>query len=212
MNSDKKGIKLNVGASPIWYRDGWLTLDHKHPRDDARRYIVGDADDIPLDEGSCSTIFSGHMIEHAPHTKLEPILLEFNRVLETDGILRLVSPDLKKVATAYVHGDRKFFDALLGEDESIRTDLGLGGTLMNCIASPGQDTALFNRQLTAFIGGYAHLYLYDFAMLKILLERCGFYRVRQTAFLESDLEEYEEPLHVLGFEPEYHDLNQAYYD
>ena len=39
--------------------------------------------------------------------------------------------------------------------------------LMNFIVSPGQDTALLNRNLNNFIAGYAHLYAYDFEMLKI---------------------------------------------
>ena len=101
------GIRLNVGAGPIWEKNGWHTLDHKKSdyRDDQ---VIGDAADIPLEDGSCETIFTSHMFEHIPHTKLENILLELNRALRKDGILRVLTPDLKKIATAYVNDDNSF--------------------------------------------------------------------------------------------------------
>ena len=203
-------IKLNVGASPIWNAEGWHTLDHKS-RENTDFSITGDAADIPLDENTCATIFCSHMFEHIPHVKLESILLEFNRVLEKNGILRILTPDLKKIATAYVEKDEDFFKKSKNEDESLRTDLGFGGMFMNFIVSPGQDTALFDRNLSEFIAGYAHLYTYDFIMLKILLERTGFYSVEQKDFCESAFEHYREPLHVVGMDPVWKNFNQEFY-
>jgi len=202
-------IKLNVGASPIWSKEGWHTIDHKVKEGD--RHLTGDAANIPLEKNSCRTIFNSHMIEHIPHTKLEDILLEFNRVLEIGGVLRILTPDLNKIARAYVNEDYYFFNEAKIEDESIRTDLGLGGMFVNFIVSPGQDTALFNRDLTEFISGYAHIYLYDFEMLEILLERCGFYSIWQPFFCKSELIEYWEPLHIKGLEPVWQNMNQEFY-
>ena len=105
----KKKIKLNVGASPIWTKEGWHTLDHKAAREKSETSIMGDASDAPLEDCSCETIFSSHMFEHIPHVKLESILIEFNRVLEKDGILRILTPDLKKIAKAYAKTDEEFF-------------------------------------------------------------------------------------------------------
>ena len=45
---------------------------------------------------------------------------------------------------------------------------------MNCCVSPGQDTVLLDRNLKQFISGYAHLYIYDYQMMKLLLEKLGF--------------------------------------
>ena len=203
-------IKLNVGASPIWSKDGWHTLDHK-VRDQRDESIEGHAASIPLENESCSTVFTSHMFEHIPHVKLEEILLEFNRVLEKDGVIRILCPDLKKVARAYVNQDDEFFKEAQLEDESLRTDLGYGGMFMNFIVSPGQDTALYDRGLNEFIAGYAHLYSYDFIMLKTLLERTGYYCVEQKNFCESNLLDYEEPLHVMGMEPIWENFNQEFY-
>ena len=205
------GIKLNVGASPIWDAKGWHTLDHKYKQN--REYsIKGDAENIPLPKNSCSSIFCSHMFEHIPHVKLESILLELNRVLKKDCIIRILTPDLKKIANAYVNEDNEFFKKAKSEDESIRQDLGFGGMFMNFIVSPGQDTALYNRSLTEFIAGYAHLYCYDYEMLKILFERTGFYDVQQKDFCDSELKDYKNPMHVVGLDPVWQDLNQEFYN
>ena len=203
-------IKLNVGAGPLWSKEGWHTLDHKI-RDESEMSILGDAADIPLEDCSCQTIFNSHMFEHIPHVKLENILIEFNRILEKDGILRILTPNLKEIAKAYVEEDEDFFNRIRKEDETIRTDLGFGGMFMNFAVSPGQDTALFNRQLTEFISGYAHVYMYDFRMLEILLKRCGFNSITQKKFCCSDFSDYEEPLHVVGLDPVWQSFNQEFY-
>ena len=39
--------------------------------------------------------------------------------------------------------------------------------------NPEQDTILVNRDVDKFISGYAHLYSYDFNMMKILLKKCS---------------------------------------
>jgi len=203
-------IKLNVGASPIWEKEGWHTLDHKF-RDNSETSLQGDAANIPLSDSTCSTIFTSHMIEHIPHVRLEEILLEFNRILDNDGIIRILTPDLKKAAEAYIKQDDDFFNEAKLEDESLRTDLSYGGMFMNFIVSPGQDTALYSRNLDEFIAGYAHLYSYDFIMLRILLERTGFYSIKQMDFCESEIEDYKEPLHVEGLKPIWQNFNQSFY-
>jgi len=204
-------IKLNVGASPIWEKEGWYKLDHKiHENTDTQ--IGGDAVNISLNEESVSTIFCSHMFEHIPHVRLEKVLLEFNRVLEKKGTIRILTPDLLKIATAYVNQDKAFFRKAKSEDETIRTDLDLGGMFMNFIVSPGQDTALYTRDLREFIAGYAHLYSYDFTMLKILFERTGFHMVEKKEFLESDEPDYNEPLHVVGMDHVWKDFNQEFYN
>jgi len=204
------GIKLNVGASPIWEMKGWYKLDHKAMKKNETT-IYGDAASIPLEDSSCKVIFSSHMIEHIPNVKLEDIFLEFNRVLEKGGVLRILSPNLKRLAKAYVENDHEFFKEVLKEDESIRTDLGMGGMFMNFAVSPGQDTVLFNRDLTEFITGIAHQYLYDFEMLEMILSRCGFHGIEEKNFCESEIEDFKEPLHVLGKEPVWKPFNQEFY-
>ncbi len=201
--------KLNVGASPIWRNDEWYILDHK-VSDKKSNVIVGEARNIPLGDGECELLFCSHMIEHIPHIDLGLVFAEFNRVLEMGGVVRILAPDLFKIAKAYVENDEAFFQAALKEDENIRTDLGNGGVLMNFIVSPGQDTALFDRKLSKFISGLGHQYLYDFDMLNTILSEYGF-DVTRKEFSESEFEDFREPMHVKGMEPVWQDLNQAFY-
>ena len=203
------GIKLNVGASPIWEQPGWHTLDHKLS-ENTEFGIAGDASNIELPDQSCDIVFCSHVFEHIPHVKLPSIIAEMNRVLKTGGVLRVLTPDLAKIARAYVDGDEEFFKAALSEDESLRTDIGLGGTFMNFIVSPGQDTALLSRDLSTLIAGYAHLYSYDYKMLSTILQSLGF-ETRQAVFNDSVLDEMKTPLHVVGLKSEWQDLNQEFY-
>jgi len=210
LDKKKKGIKLNVGASPIWEKEGWTVVDHKITKN-RPGFVKGDATNINLEDNSCSIIFTSHMFEHIPHYKIQKTILELSRVLEIGGTIRILTPDLKKIAKAYVEEDEDIFKEALKEDENVRKDLGLGGIFMNFIISPGQDTILLNRNMSEFIGGYAHLYCYDFEMLKILLEQCGFGSIEQKKFCESNIEELKEPLRVVGFENKWQNLNKKFY-
>jgi hypothetical protein len=203
------GIKLNLGASPIWSNDSWHTLDHKLT-ESTETAIAGDASNIKLPDESCDVVFCSHVFEHIPHTRLPMVLAEINRVLRPDGILRILTPDLEKVAKAYVEKDEEFFRQAKQEDESLRTDLGFGGMMMNFIVSPGQDTALFDRNINQFIAGYAHLYSYDYSMLAIMFEKLG-YAPRKVGFCESEVAELREPLHVVGLKKKWQNFNQEFY-
>lgn len=203
-------LKLNIGASPIWNKDGWCKLDHKLKITDGKN-IAGDAVNIDLPDEACDVVFCSHVFEHIPHVKLPIVLSEINRVLKPGGILRILTPDLEKIARAYVEKDLKFFEYAKEEDETIRTDLGLGGMLMNFIVSPGQDTVLLDRGMNNFIAGYAHLYSYDYEMLSTILQRLGF-SARKAEFNDSEMIEMRTPLHVSGFDAEWNCLNQKFYE
>jgi len=202
-------IKLNIGASPIWEKEGWYTLDHKYIKKDKYK-IPGDISKVRLSNKSCSVVFCSHVFEHIPHIKLPGAIAEINRVLEKGGILRILTPDLERICKAYAKKDKNFFKKALEEDENIRTDLGLGGMLMNFIVSPGQDTALLNRNLDKFIAGYAHLYSYDYNMLSIILKKNGFIP-RKADFNDSKVKEMRIPMHVKGTKPIWQNLNKKFY-
>lgn len=202
-------IKLNVGASPIWTREGWHTLDHKL-KESTKTQIASNATTIDLPDESCDIVFCSHVFEHIPHTQLPIVLSEINRVLCVGGVLRLLTPDLAVIAKAYVEKDESFFRQAKKEDETNRTDLGFGGMFMNFIVSSGQDTVLLNRDLNEFVAGYAHLYGYDYEMLAAMLNQLG-YDPEKVKFCESEIEELREPLHVLGLEPIWQNLNQDFY-
>ena len=209
MNLSNNRIKLNIGASPIWSEEGWHILDHKLNKN-SKFKIAGEASEIKLKSKTCSVVFCSHVFEHIPHFSLPRVVAEINRVLSLGGIFRVLTPDLEKVCKAYAKKDFKWFKKAKSEDENLRTDLGLGGMLMNFIVSPGQDTALIDRNLKKFIAGYAHLYSYDYKMLSTILKKAGF-SCRKAKFNDSKIKEMQIPLHVKGHKPVWRNLNKSFF-
>ena len=88
------GIKLNLGASPIWSKSGWHTLDHKLEESTVTA-ITGDAANIKLPDESCDVVFCSHVFEHIPHTRLPFVLSEISLTLKPGGFLRLLTTNLE---------------------------------------------------------------------------------------------------------------------
>lgn len=95
-----RDLLVNVGCGPFGH-DGWINFDlHPHPGVsldiDCRR-------SLPLADGSCRGIHVEHYFEHLEPTVEQPrFLAECRRCLAPGGILRIVVPDARKYAEAYV--------------------------------------------------------------------------------------------------------------
>jgi len=203
-------MKINLGAGPNWQHDGWHILDHKLQKNEKHK-IKGNLNKINLKSKTCDLVFISHTLEHIPHIQIQNVLTEINRIMKKGATIRILVPNLEVIAKAYVNKDKKFFKKALDEDHSIRTDLSFGGMLMNFIVSPGQDTILLDRNLNKFIAGYAHLYAYDFNMIKIILKKCGFRNIIQKKFCDSSISDFKIPCHILGKSSNYQNLNNKFY-
>ncbi len=203
-------MKINLGAGPNWEHNGWHILDHKIQKNEKFK-IKGNLNNINLKDKSCDLVFISHTLEHIPHIQIQNVLTEINRIMKKGATIRILVPNLESIARAYIKKDKDFFKQALDEDHSIRTDLGYGGMLMNFIVSPGQDTILLDRNLKNFISGYAHLYAYDFEMMKILLKKCGFKNIVKKNFCVSKIKDFKTPCHILGRNSKYRNLNNKFY-
>lgn len=133
------------------------------------------------------------MIEHISHFKIEEVLCEINRVMKVGGILRVLTPDLKKLARAYVDQDKDLLKKYIEEDDSgIRSDLGAGQAFMSFLVSPGYDNFLCDSDLSRPLAGYGHVFCYDFEMLSGLLKRYGFGEIRNPSIDDSLIPEHKE--------------------
>lgn len=115
---------------------------------------------IPLPDGSARVVYSSHMIEHLDRASARGLLDEMHRVLRPGGLVRIVAPDLRRLADAYVNGG----DA----------DQFVASTLM----ARDQPTGFVARLKLATLGGRDHAWMYDAASLTALVTAAGFADVR----------------------------------
>lgn len=86
------GIRLHIGGWET--REGWTIVDVKPA---PHVSFVGNCTDLSfLEDASCSEVYASHVLEHLGYDReLPKALNEINRVLKTNGRLRVSVPDLE---------------------------------------------------------------------------------------------------------------------
>ena len=96
-----RGLSLNLGCGPVFVDSpNWLNLDFS-PATPAV-YKANLLERLPVGNESASVIYSSHFLEHVPRDMVPGLLNECLRVLQHDGMLRLVLPDLENLASEYL--------------------------------------------------------------------------------------------------------------
>jgi predicted SAM-dependent methyltransferase len=159
----QRGLSLNVGSGGRGL-PGWLNTDAVgHPSDqtfpcDVRR-------GIPLTDGSVARILAEHVVEHLNFRhELPSVLREFRRVLQPGGRLRIIVPDGRRFAEAYVRDDPAAWAAL--GLEPFPADMPTPMAMLNHV----------------FHQGGEHHFAYDFETLAWALRAAGFAGVERSAF------------------------------
>jgi len=128
---------------------------------------------LPVPDGAAAGVYCSHVLEHLPRNELPAALRETSRMLRPGGCFRLVVPDLRWRARRYLaaaeagqpDASDQYLDACaLGTRERARGPLAL---------------------LRLHLGRSAHLWLYDFAGLRALLDAAGFVDIRECALGDS---------------------------
>lgn len=165
---------LNLGSGGAHIRQvgvDWVNIDHEasHNPDLWGDYLFMHGSWFPSD--SIDGIVSIHSIEHLPWPDGVIRFFEVtHHVLKPGGTMRLVVPDLMKVAKLYVAGD----------------DLkGIYGPEFNI--GPGPDCAA--TRFMHFCRAWEHTILFDERLLRMMMEQAGFVNIRVMPFGESDVPE-----------------------
>jgi predicted SAM-dependent methyltransferase len=124
--------KLNVGCG-FDIREGYTNVDINafHKPD-----IVADIADIhQVEDSFAEEVLAQDVLEHVPRTKVMPALVEWNRVLQINGILRLRVPDLKSIAKMILSGGNEstVVDMLYGT-QSYTGDFHMAGFTTESLA------------------------------------------------------------------------------
>jgi len=158
---------LHVGAGPMRL-EGWLNSDlisGEIQLDVTRR--------LPFGDGTFAYAFGEHLIEHMPPDTGERMLAELMRVLRPGGVLRLTTPDLRKIIAIYEDRNPE-----VSRDEYTRYLAGLIGK------DYSQPSEVFNDYLRL----WGHRHVYHEEDLTASLYRAGFSKVVRVEPGESEHE------------------------
>ncbi|MCL2074696.1 MAG: methyltransferase domain-containing protein [Marinilabiliaceae bacterium] len=89
---------LNLGCGKKFH-NSWVNVDMTSNSKDVQTYNL--LKGIPFSDNSFEVIYHSHFLEHLPKEKAADFIKECNRVLKTDGIIRVVVPDLENIVDEY---------------------------------------------------------------------------------------------------------------
>jgi predicted SAM-dependent methyltransferase len=140
---------------------GWINVDRA--RGPEVQVVWDLRKGLPFQDGSCSAIFSEHMIEHITTDDADKLLGECHRVLAAGGVLRLSTPDAGRFLRSYA-GDREFLN---------------NSPFAQPVETPMDRINQMMREDSQ------HLWTYDADSLLLRLRKAGFAQVKEQKFGES---------------------------
>lgn len=163
-----KDLKLNLGCG-INHREGMINID-LNPKSDLRLDLTKK---LPFKNNSVSYIYSEHLFEHIEYLHLTAyrVLKDWLRVLNNEGSVKIVIPDMGRAFKKYAQGDVKYFSDIV--DINSKVPKNIPATLIDYIN----------------YGAYQmgeHKYCYDFEKMKIFLETVGFKKVERQNYKEGE--------------------------
>lgn len=90
---------LNIGCGRRYHRD-WTNLDLEANDPSVIRHDVTRG--IPFDEHQFDAVYHSHILEHLRPEQGRQLVAECFRVLKPGGVLRMVVPDLERIARLYL--------------------------------------------------------------------------------------------------------------
>jgi predicted SAM-dependent methyltransferase len=158
----------------------------------ASRVVIADARrDLPFPAGQVDAIYTSHFLEHLTRDDAVRFLREARRLLKTDGLIRIVVPDLANVVERY-HRDRDAGDPRAADrmfDNLWVVDKGL------------ERYPAWFKPLKTFLRTDVHKWLYDEPSLTTLMMEEGFHEVHPCRYLESaipGIQDVEDPERLQG--------------
>ncbi len=160
-------LKINLGSGH-WKFDGWVNVDLDHG---SLPDVVADlAAGLPFADGVAALMHTEDFIDQLELSQAAAFLRECHRILIPGGVLRVLTPDMRKLADLYLNNPERLES--LWKD-FVRVPLSLD--------TPGE---IFNIGMR-FAG---HTFLYDAETFKVLTDSCGF-DARSVSYQQSEVPE-----------------------
>lgn len=133
---------------------------------------------LPIKDKRVRLIYTEHFIEHIGRADARRLLSHAHQAMAPGGVIRISTPDLRKLATDYLQG------------KVIHMEHGDWYPQTPC------------QMLNEAVRFWGHVYIYDEPELVQLLEECGFSDIRRQRWGESEHHE----LRGLESRPDFQDL------
>jgi predicted SAM-dependent methyltransferase len=161
--------KLQLGADGN-DPEGWLSSDIVVKNEEV---YIDATQRFPLPDGSIHFILAEHLIEHLPWEDGLTMIKECHRVLAPGGKVRIITPNLVKLAQLVV--------GPLSDEDKRLIEMKLDFHAWDM--PPETPVAyLVNRQMRQ----WGHTFIYDPATLKKTFEVAGFTQIREVPITEKD--------------------------
>jgi predicted SAM-dependent methyltransferase len=155
-------VLLHLGCGGNYF-PGWINIDINRgsPGPDV---ILDLEKGIPAPEGVVDCIYAEDLLEHLEPAGTRRLLSDCSRILKKGGVLRLLTPNLRTLALAYV--------------QKSETDLSWYRENVGC--------STFAEMFNAGMRGWGHKFLWDEETLIPELMQLGF-DVRQSSYNTSNI-------------------------
>jgi predicted SAM-dependent methyltransferase len=90
---------LNLGCGQRFHPE-WVNLDLHPSNPSVQRWDL--QEDLPFPDESFDVVYHSHVLEHFSKTDGIQLLSRCRRVLKPDGVIRVVVPDLERIARLYL--------------------------------------------------------------------------------------------------------------
>ena len=160
-------VKINLGSGH-WKLDGWVNVDLDI--DSIPDVCANLAVRLPFRDGCADLMHTEDFIDQLELNEARAFLVDCHRILKPGGILRVLTPDLEKLAQLYLN-DCEYLKNLWREHVGVPLQTG----------TPGE---IFNVGMR-FAG---HTFLYDAETFALLASECGFKPCR-TSYQQSKNEQ-----------------------
>lgn len=194
---------LNFGAGYRFNHFAFRNVD-KYNGDIDLKWSPCDFKKINIKDKSIKVIYTSHMIEHLTFEEAKFMLSEFYRILETNGQLRIVTPDIDIFHEAYVANDKYLFNEKLSIEHAyvkvFAARLIKGNGDNKPLISSKEIRDLFNKKKRTDAYEYLiekvnaknnredwfnHISWWNFERLNSTLKEAGFSSVFKSAYSQS---------------------------
>lgn len=131
---------------------------------------------LPFKDGEASVVYASHVLEHLTRQQARFFVRQAHRVLAPGGVLRLVVPDLERLARLYLEQ---------------RANGGANGKAANdfmermhtCLDYSNSAPPL--KLYRKFLDTLSHKWMYDTSSLTEVMASAGFTQLKRCGYLES---------------------------